>query len=803
MYYDDDDDPYAPHTGPAAMPSPCSKYAPYYSGSIDSLEDFLEEFEGQVYDCALTDLQRVDVVIRYVDPSMRDFWRSLNGFRSRDWPLFRQSLVNVFSSTTPRPQDMRQKLCSYVQDSSKTRMDCVDDVLQYYRQFVCYSVPLVHAGHLSEEERDSAFWYGFYPEDREVLWPRLLGKNPFQPCEVPFHFEDVFGCARAGAFAYGDSFSSWSPEYQFKPPSARCEQLVAEHISRDTYGLREVTRAVASNAEITPCELPSPSESTSDTQLPSSLSLLALELLHTVHPMIGDQCEPTSMSSTSPTLSSTPPLAHLPTDDNPEITPAPLSSLPVPSDPECLPSPAYSAMDDQPKSVPEPTVSISSTLLPSASHTPSHTPSLAHSAAEDISEIAPTPPSLSLITSAPPPSMHSISSECLLSATEDQPEPEPESASMSLKPSKHDLSPRALSLSPDHLPAPLVSLSTLEISTPDSPPVALLPDQSLLLSGALSQSSKPCDFESTHASIADIVPLSPLEPPLSLIGESVLLLPTPLEVSVIAPIPSHSPPLQRSLGVTSNGSVSSPLEVTPFPASTMIPSTPQQVPTLAPQWLLYLVPHWQLLRSQEPSSSSDVSSMRVPPFSHLSIPTPQWLLYLVPQLFGLQELLTAHEVSSMPFAPRLPHASPPLLPSSSCSAHFTFAFTLVTTTSLFSILLNVSKTIFTHARKFQSKKEDLGGSSLSGTPKTSKTCNTSAQWLGQYMPKASRFVFDPGGLVFVGSAHEDAYRHEQGREPKTRCLLITTSDVTFPSLVLADNLVVFDTETPIFFLEVA
>jgi len=130
--YDDDDDPYAPRTRPAAMPSPRSKLALYYSGCGDSFEDFLEEFEGQAYDRALTDPQRVDVVVRYVDPSMHDFWRSLNGFRSRDWPLFRQSLVNVYSSTTPGPQDMRQKLCRYVQDSSKTRMDCVDDVLGCY-----------------------------------------------------------------------------------------------------------------------------------------------------------------------------------------------------------------------------------------------------------------------------------------------------------------------------------------------------------------------------------------------------------------------------------------------------------------------------------------------------------------------------------------------------------------------------------------------------------------------------------------------------------------------------------------------
>ena len=322
MYYNDDD-PYVLHIGPAAMPSPRSKFAPYYLRCTDTLEDFLEEFEALAYDCALTDPQRVEVIVRYVDPSMREFWRSLNGYRALDWPLFRQSLVDVFGSTTPRPQVVKQRLLNYAQDTSRKRMDRVDDVLQYYRQFLCLSAPLVHTGHLSEEERNSAFWYGFHPEDREVLRPRLLGKNPFQPREVHFHFEDVFGCAR-GAFAYGDSCSSWSPEYQFKPSSVRREQPAAEHVSRDTYGLQEVTRAVASNAETTPCELPSLSESTSDTHLPTSLSLSTSELRHApVHSVVDDQSEPTSMSSTSPTCCQHPRLHTYPLTITPKSRPHP------------------------------------------------------------------------------------------------------------------------------------------------------------------------------------------------------------------------------------------------------------------------------------------------------------------------------------------------------------------------------------------------------------------------------------------------------------------------------------------------
>jgi len=53
MYYHYDN----PCTRPAAMPSPCSEYALYYSGHVNLFEDFLEEFEGQACDCKLTDPQ--------------------------------------------------------------------------------------------------------------------------------------------------------------------------------------------------------------------------------------------------------------------------------------------------------------------------------------------------------------------------------------------------------------------------------------------------------------------------------------------------------------------------------------------------------------------------------------------------------------------------------------------------------------------------------------------------------------------------------------------------------------------------
>ncbi|KAH9161499.1 hypothetical protein EDB89DRAFT_2157606 [Lactarius sanguifluus] len=267
MYYDDDDDddPYALHIGPAVMPSPHLKFAPYYSGHADSFEDFLEEYEGLVYD---------------------------------------------------------------------------------------------------------------------FLWPRLLGKNPFQLPDVPFHFEDVFGCTRA-AFAYDNYFPSpWSHAKQFEPLSLR------------------LTRNVATYTETTSDKLSLSIHPMPSTQLPPSSSPSALEPRHM--------------------------LAHSVTLDQPEPTPTlptmlrPSASFSTPSHASSL---ACSAADNDPIFVSTPpSTLVSSMFLPLASPTlsRSHSHSLAHATA-DIHEISSTP--LSSPTLAPFSMPISSNVEYLSLVTVDQPAP--------------------------------------------------------------------------------------------------------------------------------------------------------------------------------------------------------------------------------------------------------------------------------------------------------------------------------------------------------------------------------------------
>ena len=76
-------------------------------------------------------------------------------------------------------------------------MNKEEDVLQYYRQFLIFSKPLVDAWWLTEEECNKMFWLGFHPRDRLRMYARLIAKHPDQNSDEHFNYLDVYKVARA------------------------------------------------------------------------------------------------------------------------------------------------------------------------------------------------------------------------------------------------------------------------------------------------------------------------------------------------------------------------------------------------------------------------------------------------------------------------------------------------------------------------------------------------------------------------------------------------------------------------------
>ncbi|KAH9034565.1 hypothetical protein EDB85DRAFT_2221248 [Lactarius pseudohatsudake] len=550
------------------MPSPSSKYAPYYSGHQGTFETFLQEYESLADRCMLSGPQRVGTIVCYMAPSVREVLKSVNRFCSHDWSDYRQFLVDIFG--TPRHLVARQELLNFVQDSSRKRMFCEDDVLQYYRQFSSFAAPIAHTRHLSEMQRDAAFWCGFHPTDRSMLQPALLTKYPYKAHDDPFPFDDVLSCARA-AFAYHDPFLSWPQEEPFKHQSVKREQSVSKHVPPVTFGFRVLKRNDTLNDETMgdPSELPTSSpDPQPPSDFPSSFSTSAFQ------------------PQTEPTLVHSEPEA----EDQPELEPAtnlstPPSSLPHPTPSSVSYSLATSGTDDDPEL----------TFLPSASSVPSVELECPSSPMQRTTEdhLKPEPvrtPSIVLISHSLP---STLSLDSLNAGNAEPPENRVPLPSMFSVPSaSSDLSPASLSpslvlddLKLESTPAPIV---TVLLSSPERPPLSS--------SNIVPQLPPPLKYTPS-------VPVSPHH-------SSTIL--TPLSLLRLSPNGLITPPSPSPLEVTMFGPISPPLEVPPdeLISSYSPPSLPpQRPPGLTPIALQVSTP----LESSLPATSTQ-------PVRHMSIP---------------------------------------------------------------------------------------------------------------------------------------------------------------------------------------
>jgi hypothetical protein len=229
-------------SGVSAMPPPRSSRAPYYSGRVgDPIEDFLDEYNELAESCGLTERQKVEAIIRYIPLTLRDLWKSLDSFQLHDWADLRTTLEDIYDGTSSLSRHSGQKLMEFVRNSSKTRMNDEEDVLQYYRHFLVLSKPLIDSQRLTTGERDRAFWSGFHNRDRSEMYARLIAKHPDQPSTVYFDYLDVYRVARA-TFS-GNHLLDFEPSDSWDEPQGprtnRLERTRERWLDEDEQGPRK------------------------------------------------------------------------------------------------------------------------------------------------------------------------------------------------------------------------------------------------------------------------------------------------------------------------------------------------------------------------------------------------------------------------------------------------------------------------------------------------------------------------------------------------------------------------------------
>ena len=249
------------------MPSIRSKLAPYFSGKISQpIEEFLEEYDELADKHGLTDRQKVETVIRYVNEQQRHIWRSLDGFLNRDWDQFRAELRDEYVSPTAAGKHTKKMLIELAEDSAQSRMEYETDVIDYHRQFNTISKPLIDNGKITISERNILFWHGFHPEDRRALHERLIAKQPDNPRGQAFDLKDVFKTARA-IFSGDDDFLLQEP-----PPRRRNSDRARDRrTERNTRQNRESERDERASRRGRTREPPSfERQESGDEQAPSS-----------------------------------------------------------------------------------------------------------------------------------------------------------------------------------------------------------------------------------------------------------------------------------------------------------------------------------------------------------------------------------------------------------------------------------------------------------------------------------------------------------------------------------------------------
>ena len=203
------------------MPSTRSKTAPRFSGEIDiPIEEFLKEYEELADGCGLTQHQKVETVIWYVSTSQRHIWTSLAGFAARDWSDLCRQLRKEYISPSTQGRYSKQKLVELANSSTELPMEEEADMINYHRDFNTLSKPLLEARRITEGERNAIFWHGFHPDNRRVLWERLIAKQPDKPNREAFDLQDVLQTAMA-IFLGDDDFIFRSRPLEDTKPTAR------------------------------------------------------------------------------------------------------------------------------------------------------------------------------------------------------------------------------------------------------------------------------------------------------------------------------------------------------------------------------------------------------------------------------------------------------------------------------------------------------------------------------------------------------------------------------------------------------
>lgn len=118
-----------------------------------------EDFEGDADD-ELTESEKVKEVLKDVDDKqVRNFWKTLDGYKERDYMMFKGSVLEHYLGTRKTTKYFLEQLRE-LSDDNKTRRVSLRRLTDYYSRFSPIVLWLEDKEIISPSETDEYFWYG-------------------------------------------------------------------------------------------------------------------------------------------------------------------------------------------------------------------------------------------------------------------------------------------------------------------------------------------------------------------------------------------------------------------------------------------------------------------------------------------------------------------------------------------------------------------------------------------------------------------------------------------------------------------
>ncbi|KAG2739863.1 hypothetical protein P692DRAFT_20787380, partial [Suillus brevipes Sb2] len=183
------------------MPGPNSSKAPLFNGETSELLEFFEMFEDLASTYNLSSADKCKSLVRYVDLATKRFWITLTGYESREYSVFKKSILGQYPGASRGQRYTVRELERIVVNQADSDINTEKELMQYYSQFRAVAVWLVTNNKISGRDRDKYFWQGLPVRARRQILQRLELKDPDFNRNEPAHFEKV---VEAGRHVFSD-----------------------------------------------------------------------------------------------------------------------------------------------------------------------------------------------------------------------------------------------------------------------------------------------------------------------------------------------------------------------------------------------------------------------------------------------------------------------------------------------------------------------------------------------------------------------------------------------------------------------